>query len=125
MSFVGSKALADELGDEGKGVVISQVVPFPFVANSAVVRDYQEKMTRAGDKEFDFSSLEGYLSARVFTEGLKRAGRNLTRDSLTNGLETLRDFDLGGFTVNYSPSNHLGSSFTDLTIIGREGRFVH
>jgi ABC-type branched-subunit amino acid transport system substrate-binding protein len=125
VSFVGSKALADELGDEGKGVVISQVVPFPFVANSAVVRDYQEKMTRAGDKEFDFSSLEGYLSARVFTEGLKRAGRNLTRDSLTNGLETLRDFDFGGFTINYTPSNHLGSNFTDLTIIGREGRFVH
>ena len=59
VSLVGSKALADELGDEGKGVFISQVVPFPCVANAAIVRDYQEKMTRAGDKENDFYSLEG------------------------------------------------------------------
>ncbi len=125
VSFVGSRALADELGDAGRGVVISQVVPFPYAGNSPVVRDYQQRMTEAGQKDFDFSSFEGYLTARVLVEGLRRAGRTLTREALINALETLRDVNFGGFTVNYSANNHQGSTFTDLTIIGRDGKFMH
>ncbi len=124
VSFVGSKALADELGDAGQGVVISQVVPFPYAPASPVVREYQAHMTAAGQREFDFSSMEGYLTAKVLVEGLRRAGRNLTRESLVNGLEAMRDVNFGGFTVNYSPKDHQGSNYTDLTIIGRGGRFV-
>ena len=124
VSFVGSKALADELGDAGRGVVISQVVPFPYGGNNAVVRDYQQRMGELGQKEFDFSSFEGFLTARVLVEGLRRAGRNLTREGLISGLETMKDVNLGGFTVNYSPVDHHGSSFTDLTIIGSGGKFI-
>jgi branched-chain amino acid transport system substrate-binding protein len=124
VSFVGSKALADELGDVGQGVVISQVVPFPFTPASAVVREYQQHMVAAGDKDFDFSSMEGYLTARVFAEGLRRAGRNPTRDALIAGLESIRDLDMGGFTIAFSPKNHQGSTYTDLTIVGRGGRFM-
>jgi ABC-type branched-subunit amino acid transport system substrate-binding protein len=125
VSFVGSKALADELGDAGSGVVISQVVPFPFSPSSAVVREYQQRMAEAGDKELDFSSMEGFLSARVLVEGLKRAGRNLSRDALITGLESIRDLNLGGFTISYSPTDHTGSDFTDLTIVGRGSKFIH
>lgn len=124
VSFVGSKALADELGDVGQGVVISQVVPFPYTPASTIVRDYQQHMTAAGDKEFDFSSMEGYLTARVFVEGLRKAGRTPTRESLITGLESMRDLDLGGFTISFSPKNRQGSTFTDLTIVGRGGRFM-
>lgn len=124
VSFVGSKALADELGDVGQGVVISQVVPFPYTPASAIVREYQQHMLAAGDKEFDFSSMEGYLTARVFAEGLRKAGRNPTRDSLIAGLESIRDLDMGGFTISFSPKNHQGSNYTDLTIVGRSGRFM-
>jgi ABC-type branched-subunit amino acid transport system substrate-binding protein len=124
VSFVGSKALADELGDVGQGVVISQVVPFPYTPASAIVREYQQHMLAAGDKEFDFSSMEGYLTARVFAEGLRKAGRNPTRDSLIAGLESIRDLDMGGFTISFSPKNHQGSTYTDLTIVGRSGRFM-
>ncbi|QLQ00693.1 MAG: ABC transporter substrate-binding protein [Burkholderiaceae bacterium] len=125
VSFVGSKALADELGDAGVGVVISQVVPFPFQPAMPVVRDYQQHMAAAGDKEIDFSSMEGYLIARVVTEGLRRAGKNLTRESFVAGLESMREVDIGGFKVTFSPQNHEGSKFTDLTIIGRGGKFMH
>lgn len=124
VSFVGSQALADELGPAGLGVVISQVVPFPYIASSQVVRDYQQHMTAAGDKAYDFSSMEGYLTAKVLTEGLRRAGRTLTRDSLIAGLESMREVNMGGFMVNYSAKNHQGSGFTDLTLIGRDGRFI-
>lgn len=125
VSFVGSKALADELGDAGTGVTISQVVPFPYIPSSAVVREYQQRMGEAGSKDFDFSSLEGFIAARVLAEGLRRAGRNLTRDALTAALESIRDWSVGGFNISYSPTNHEGSRFTDLTIIARGGRFVH
>ena len=125
VSFVGSSALAEELGDAGNGVVISQVVPFPFQGNSVIVREYQQRMTESGQKEFDFSSLEGFLAAKVLTEGLKRAGRTLTREGLITALESLKDFNMGGFTINYSAKSHEGSNFSDLTIIGRGGKFIH
>jgi branched-chain amino acid transport system substrate-binding protein len=124
VSFVGSKALAEELGDTGAGVTISQVVPFPYTPSSTLVREYQQRMTESGSKEFDFSSMEGFLAARVFTEGLRRAGKNLTRDSLTTALESMRDHNMDGFSVSYGPKNHEGSRFTDLTIIGRNGKFM-
>lgn len=125
VSFVGSKALADELGDSGAGVTISQVVPFPYTPSSAIVREYQQRMSEAGNKEFDFSSMEGFLAAKVFTEGLRKAGKNPSRESFVTALESLRDYNLSGFTVNYSAKSHEGSRYTDLTIIGRGGKFVH
>lgn len=123
VSFVGSRALADELGTSGMGTVISQVVPFPYTASSPIVREYQQRMKEAGDTNFDFTSMEGYLMAKVLVEGLKRAGRNLSRDALISGLESMKDVNFGGFEVNFSSKNHEGSRFTDLTIIGTGGRF--
>jgi ABC-type branched-subunit amino acid transport system substrate-binding protein len=125
VSFVGSRALADELGDAGQGVVISQVVPFPYAQGSPIVREYQQRMTEAGQKDFDFSSLEGYLTARILVEGLRRAGKNPTRDGLISGLESMRDINMGGFTVNFSAKNHQASNFTDLSIIAKGGKFMH
>ena len=125
VSFVGSKALADELGPAGAGVVISQVVPFPYVPSAQIVRDYQQRMTEAGDKEFDFSSLEGFITAKVFVEGLRRAGKTPTRESLITGLESIKELNLGGFTISYSAKDHEGSRYTELTIIDRSGRFIH
>ncbi len=125
VSFVGSKALADELGPAGMGVVISQVVPFPYIPSSSVVREYQQRMKDMGEKEFDFSSMEGFLIGKVFVEGLRRAGKSPTRESLIAGLESMKEVNLGGFEISYSAKDHSGSSYTDLTIIGRDGRFVH
>jgi branched-chain amino acid transport system substrate-binding protein len=124
VSFVGSKALSDELGADGQGVVISQVVPFPWSQAMPAVRDFSELAARS-KVDVNFSSIEGYLVARVFAEGLKRAGKAPTRENLVTALESMRDVDFGGFNVNFSPSNHNGSRFVDLTIIGRGGKFLH
>lgn len=103
VSFVGSKALADELGPAGMGVVISQVVPFPYTPSSMVVREYQQRMKEAGEQELDFSSMEGFLIGKVFVEGVRRAGKNLSRDALIAALESMKDVNLGGFEISYSP----------------------
>ncbi|HKW36783.1 MAG TPA: ABC transporter substrate-binding protein [Burkholderiales bacterium] len=124
VSFVGSKALADALKEEGYGVAISQVVPFPWSPSVPIVKEYQEVMTKSGDTNFNFSSLEGYIVGKVMTEGLRRAGRDLTREKLVSALEGMSNVDLGEFMVNFSPSNHSGSKFVDLTMIGRGGKFV-
>ncbi len=123
VSFVGSKALSSELGDEGRGVQISQVVPFPWSDVTPIVREYQKLMGGPGNASF--TSLEGYIAAKILIEGLKRAGKNPTRESLVDGLASMGKIDLGGFTVSYSPTNHNGSSFVDLTIISRAGTFKH
>lgn len=123
VSFVGSQALADSLGPEGPGVVISQVVPFPWRNAEPIVSEYAKAMNKAGVTALNFSSLEGYISAKVFVEGLRRAGKTLSRDRLIAGLESMGNYDVGGFYVNFSPSNHNGSKFVDMTVISKDGKF--
>ena len=124
VSFVGSIALSDALKDEGHGVAISQVVPFPWSPSVPIVKEYQEVMTKAGNKDFNFSSLEGYIVGKVMVEGLKRAGKDLTREKLVSALEGMNNVDLGDFIVTFSPTSHSGSKYVDLTMIGRGGKFI-
>jgi branched-chain amino acid transport system substrate-binding protein len=123
VSFVGTKALADELGTDARGVVVSQVVPFPFTPSSQLAGDYLAAGKAAqGDKfEPNYSSMEGFVAARTFAEGLKRAGANASTDGLITGLESLRDLNLGGFFVDFSPTRHTGSKYVDLTILTADG----
>ena len=117
----------DKIADgvrEGHGVAISQVVPFPWSPSVAIVKEYQEVMSKAGTTDFNFSSLEGYIVGKVTVEGLKRAGKDLTREKLIAALESMNKVDIGDFIVSFSPSNHSGSSFVDLTMIGRGGKFL-
>ena len=124
VSFVGSKSLADALGKDGVGVAISQVVPFPWATGIPVVKEYQAASKKAGHTDYNFGALEGFISAKVMVEGLRRAGRNLTREGLVDAMEKMQDVDVGGFFVGYSPKNHVGSKFVDLTIIARDGKFM-
>lgn len=124
VSFVGSKALADALGKDGAGVAISQVVPFPWGRAVPVIQEYQKLAKKAGHTDYNFSAVEGFLSAKVMVEGLRRTGKNLTRESFIAAMEKMQEVDLGGFFVNYSPTNRAGSRFVDLTIISRDGKFL-
>lgn len=124
VSFVGSKALSNELGEEGRGVFISQVVPFPWGTGASVVKEYQRIISPDGTDNYNFSSLEGFLAAKVLVEGIRRAGKDLNRESLVSAMEKMGKVDLGGFTVTYSPNNREGSKFVDLTIISKNGKFM-
>jgi branched-chain amino acid transport system substrate-binding protein len=124
VSFVGSTALADALKDEGYGVAISQVVPFPWSPSVPIVKEYQEVMAKQGHTDFDFTSLEGYIVGKIVVEGLRRAGKDLTREKLITALESMSNVDLGDFVVSFSPASHSGSKFVDLTMIGHAGKFI-
>ena len=124
VSFVGSAALAKELGTEGRGVEISQVVPFPWDVSIPVVREYKRLLEEAKAGEPGFGSLEGFIAAKVMVEGLKRAGRKLDRESFVRAMDSMGEYDVGGFKVGYSADNHYGSKFIDLTIISRDEKFV-
>ena len=126
VSFVGSQALADALGHEGPGVVISQVVPFPWDQSSLLVVEYVKILKEAGIEKPNFSSLEGFIAAKVFVEGLRRAGQKLTREKLITALETINrsNFDIG-FDIKFSPTSHNGSHFVEMTVISKDAKFKH
>lgn len=98
VSFVGSHALAKALGPLGNGVIITQVVPFPFSTVTPLVREYQAAMNAVGHKnDDDFTSLEGYIDAKVLVLALRKAGKNLTRVGLIEALDGMSNENLGGF----------------------------
>ena len=121
VSFVGTQALADELGREARGVMVSQVMPYPYTQSIAVVRDYLEQVRKSGGTaQANYSSMEGYIAARLVIEGLKRA-RTLTSEGLVNGLESLQNFSLGGFPVSFGPGNRVASKFVELSMLTEDG----
>lgn len=122
VSFVGTQALADELGPDGHGVMISQVVPYPYTASLPITRELHAAAKASGKVQPNYSSMEGYLAAKVFTEGLRRAGRSPTREALIAGLETLSRVDFGGFLVNLGPRSHVASTFVELSMLTGDGR---
>jgi ABC-type branched-subunit amino acid transport system substrate-binding protein len=86
-------------------------------------REYLAAVQRAGgDNKPNYSSMEGYVAAKLFVEGLRRAGRAPNRESLIGGLEQVQNLDLGGFLVNYSAHSHVASRFVDLSMLTDDGR---
>lgn len=112
------------LGNDGSGVAISQVVPFPSNTVMPLVRDYQQAMKAAGVNEFSHLSLEGYLNARVVAEGIRRAGRNLSRESLITSLQSINRMDMGGMEIGFGKGASSASKFVELTVINSQGRLV-
>jgi branched-chain amino acid transport system substrate-binding protein len=122
ISFVGSNSLAKELGSEGKGVVISQVVPFPGDATVSVVARYQKALRAAApEAEFGFVSLEGYLVGRLVTEALASLDGPVTRAGLLTAIKEGGTFDLGGITLTYGPNKNQGMDRVFLTVIQADG----
>lgn len=115
-----------QLGDAGNGLAMSIVVPNPFRPNSAVVRDYQAAVRAVSpDAIFSLVSLEAYINLRVLAEGLERAGPGPSQAKLRSALASIRNWDLGGFTVHYSgQSPHVGSRYIGLGILNGAGRIA-
>lgn len=125
LSFVGSEALAADLGEDGNGVVVTQVVP-PQAEKSILigVDEYVAVLKKYfPDKSPTFSGFEGYLDAKIFVEGLERSGRELTREKFVRSLESIDKYSLDiASSVSFSKSNHQGMNRVYLTYI-KDGKF--
>lgn len=120
ISFLGTRPLLAALGEAAKGITVAQVVPNPDAVAVPLVKAYQAALKRVDGAQPNYSSLEGYISARLLIEALRRAGRAATREKLIEALHTMRPFEMGGFDLRYSPQDHNGTDFVELTYFNGE-----
>lgn len=120
-----SSGIHAELKAAAAGVMVSQVVPYPFTElGNASVREYQNVIAQTADKTLSYNSMEGFLNAKLVTRALQKATPPLTRAKVISALETFTNEDLGGFAVTYSKQSNLGSRFVTLTMIRADGTFA-
>lgn len=122
----GATQLAASLGALAHGMVVAQVMPSPWERKTSIAREYQDAFKRQHPgKPFSYGSLEGYLTAKALVEALRLAGPQPTRESLVAGIEKAGSLDLSGLGNVYRPGQHQGMQMIDLSIVSREGRFMH
>lgn len=124
LSVMGTQSALRALGADGVGVVVTSVVPFPWSNSNPLAREYQDTMRKAGFDNLSFLGFESYINAKVLVEGLKRAGKDLTRARFIAALEGMKSFNLGGFVVGFGKDSHQGSRFVELTIVSPGERFT-
>lgn len=123
ISFVGSDSLAEELGNQGGGVVVSQVVPFPWDKSLPVAVSYRAAIAAVNpNSKPGFVSLEGYLVGRLVVEALKRIPGEPTREALLDAIAKAL-FDLGGVKLSFSATKNQGSDQVYFTILQPDGSF--
>ncbi|MBN1516326.1 ABC transporter substrate-binding protein [Candidatus Sumerlaeota bacterium] len=118
ISFVGTEALKDALGEAGEGCIISQVVPFPWDDSIPLVKEYQAALAASpSEAKPGFVSLEGYMVGKFFADVAEAAGQELNREGFLNAVSSKGNYDLGGVTLKFGPSDHQGMDEIYLTQI--------
>lgn len=126
LSFFTAGASIKQLGEDARGIVVTQVMPNPADIGMPLVREFHALMRKhAPDVAPTPISLEGFVTAKVVVEALKRAGPALTREKFIVAMESLRDVDLGALRLSYSPSQHAGLRYVGISVVGVEGRVLH
>ncbi len=124
ISFVGSNALARELGADGQGVLVSQVVPFPAAGNVAVAVQYRRALAaHAPGTAPGFVSFEGYLAGKLAIIALEGCGPEVKRTCLVESLNEAETINMGGLRLRFGAGDNQGSDAVFLTVIGKDGRY--
>ena len=120
-----SSSFVKSLGNNARGVIVTQVFPNPQMVTSPIALEMQ-RLAKASATPVAIShqGMEGFAAAKVLVEGLRRAGRNLTRPGLVAALEGIREFDIGGLTLGYGPNDRTGTEYVELSMISRGGEFL-
>ncbi|MCK6405044.1 MAG: ABC transporter substrate-binding protein [Rhodocyclaceae bacterium] len=124
LSPVGADLLVAELGNDARGIGISQVMPYPFNDTTPAVREYQRLLQTQKNTNYSYYGIEAYVTAKVMVEALRRAGKDLTREKLVQTLESMSSYDAGGFRVGFTANDRSGSRYVDLTVVGSGGRVL-
>lgn len=123
LSFVGGTQFINALGKDKAGVVISQVVPFPWDSKLPVVREYKKALAEVDPKaEPSFTTFEAYLVGKTIVDALKKSGKEPTRASFMAALDATSSLDLGGHVFAFKPNDRNGSKFVDLTVVSADGK---
>ena len=123
MSNNSSQDFIDGLGPAATSIIVSQITPPPGSITTVLGREFKDAAKATG-ATMSYSAMEGFVSAKVLVEGLRRAGKNLTREGFMRALESMQRVDMGGVLVTYSENDHSGSEFVELSLIGRDGKFL-
>lgn len=124
-SLVNPALLIKELGRQATGIAVTQTAPNPYKASTPVARQYRALLAKHDSAARpEYIGLEGFLSASILVEGLRRAGPKLTREALIKTLEAMSNYDVGSYRAAFSRKSHNGSRFVEITQIGRDGRMV-
>ena len=123
-SFLNGQGLFKAIGEDAAGVVVSQVMPYPWKSTIPIISEYQAAMRKIGEKEFSYGSLEGYVNMKIVVDAMRRAGGNPSPESIKKALETFKSHDLGGVFVRYTPTERTGLTFSELSMIRKEGGYA-
>lgn len=123
MSNNSSQAFMSDLGPAGAGVIVSQITPAPHLLSTPLGQEFAVA-AKESKATVSYAAMEGFVNAKVLVEALRRAGPKLTRAGFIRALESMQRVDFGGLMVTYGPNDHTGSEFVELTMIGRNGKFV-
>lgn len=118
-----SGGFVKQLGEHGRGTIVTQVFPYERSLSAPIVKEAADLAKEKGMDEVTPAMLEGFAAAKVVVEGLRRAGPHPTPAKLVQALETFRRVDIGGLEVSFSATDHSGLDYADLSIIGPEGKF--
>jgi branched-chain amino acid transport system substrate-binding protein len=122
LSFAGASQIAKALGESAGGITVALTVPLPSDHKVSVVAECREAWRESGQTgPVSPTALESYIAAKVLVEGIRHAGKEVTRESLQDSLAALTRVDVGGFAVQFKPGFHHGGKFVDIAVIQRNG----
>jgi len=124
LSNLSSQSFLNDLGKAAHGTIVMQVFPDPRRLTTRIGVELHHMAATHPEFVLSHMALEGFGAAKVLVEGLRRAGPNPTRASFIAGLESLRDYDLGGLKLSYSAANHTGLGFVEASMVNRQGKFI-
>ena len=124
LSNVSSQVFLQGLGKDARGLGMTQVFPNPRNSTALISKEFLTAIKNRSELSDSYPTLEGFISAKVLVEGLRRAGAKPTRDGLVSALEGMGGFDLGGMSLKYGPASRDGSNFIELTVIGGDGQVL-
>jgi branched-chain amino acid transport system substrate-binding protein len=123
LSNTASKEYVTNLGANARGAIVMQVIPSPYNPTTRIAREFVAA-AQANKLAVSYAAFQGYISAAVLVEGMRRAGRNLTPETLTRALESFKLYDLGDYVLQFDQNTRLGSKFVEASIISTNGRFI-
>ena len=125
LSVMGAAATMKAMGTDATGITVSQVMPLPTNNVLPLVREFQLAWKAAGmTLAPSHLALEGYVNAKVFSEALRRAGRNPTQAGFIDSVWGMKNYDVGGYEVSFTDSSKSASRFVELNMVARDGRFI-